>query len=86
MRTLCQSYELDKAERLRIFELIQKAETFDHFMQIKFGAVKRYGLEGCESMMTALDSIFQKAAGSGTALSFFLCYSFFSVLTHIPSL
>jgi probable 2-oxoglutarate dehydrogenase E1 component DHKTD1 len=49
-------------DKKRIFELLSKSEVFDHFMGKKFAQVKRYGLEGAESMMVALDSLFQTAS------------------------
>lgn len=49
-------------DKKRIFELLSKSEVFDHFMAKKFAQVKRYGLEGAESMMVALDSLFQTAS------------------------
>lgn len=43
----------------RMGEILQKSEHFDRFMARRFGHVKRYGLEGGESMMVAIDAIFQ---------------------------
>lgn len=40
---------------------MSKSEVFDHFMSKKFPQVKRYGLEGAESMMVALDKLFHVA-------------------------
>eukprot|EP00164_Ancoracysta_twista_P008839 GFYU01012886.1.p1 GENE.GFYU01012886.1~~GFYU01012886.1.p1 ORF type:complete len:936 (+),score=341.38 GFYU01012886.1:174-2981(+) len=48
-----------------IFSLLARAEAFDHFMGKKFGQVKRYGAEGAESMMVAVDAIFEESAVSG---------------------
>ncbi|RUS30552.1 thiamine diphosphate-binding protein [Jimgerdemannia flammicorona] len=52
-------------EKRRIFELLSRSEVFDHFMAKKFAQVKRYGLEGAESMMTALDRLFNMASHAG---------------------
>ncbi|KAF9336096.1 hypothetical protein BG006_009695 [Podila minutissima] len=52
-------------DKQRIFELLTKSEVFDHFMGKKFAQVKRYGLEGAESMMVALDALFQTASKAG---------------------
>ncbi|CAJ0884795.1 9784_t:CDS:10, partial [Entrophospora sp. SA101] len=46
-------------QKKRIFELLVRSEVFDHFMAKKFPQVKRYGLEGGESMMVALDKLFE---------------------------
>jgi probable 2-oxoglutarate dehydrogenase E1 component DHKTD1 len=42
--------------------LLAKSETFDHFMAKKFPQVKRYGLEGSESMMIVLHTLFKEAS------------------------
>ncbi|KAF7732562.1 hypothetical protein EC973_003309 [Apophysomyces ossiformis] len=47
--------QLSVEQKKRIHELLAKSETFDHFLAKKFPNVKRYGLEGAESMMVALD-------------------------------
>ncbi|KAJ1896049.1 hypothetical protein LPJ81_004829, partial [Coemansia sp. IMI 209127] len=39
--------------------------AFDKFMQRKFGQVKRYGLEGAESMIVALDELFDLCNHAG---------------------
>ncbi|KAJ1653041.1 hypothetical protein IWQ61_006754 [Dispira simplex] len=49
---------LEPQQKRRIFQLLARAEVFDHFMQKKFPQVKRYGLEGAESMMVLLDELF----------------------------
>ncbi|KAI8815139.1 Transketolase, pyrimidine binding domain-containing protein [Cladochytrium replicatum] len=48
-------------EKKRMFELLAKSEVFDQFMTKSFPQVKRYGLEGAESMMVTLDAIFKEA-------------------------
>lgn len=57
-------------QKRRIWGLLARSETWDHFLQLKFPNLKRYGLEGAESMLTALDSVFHSAA-SGL---FYFCY------------
>ena len=52
-------------EKKRIYSLLTKAEVFDHFMAKRFPQVKRYGLEGAESMMVALDALFKDANTAG---------------------
>ncbi|TFK21609.1 dehydrogenase E1 and transketolase domain-containing protein 1 [Coprinopsis marcescibilis] len=51
--------------RKRIHELLARSEVFDNFLQAKFPNLKRYGLEGGESMLPALDALFGSAALSG---------------------
>lgn len=48
----------------RTHELLARSEVFDAFLQAKFPNLKRYGLEGGESMLPALDALFAAAAQS----------------------
>ncbi|KAJ1498783.1 putative 2-oxoglutarate dehydrogenase E1 component DHKTD1, mitochondrial, partial [Coelomomyces lativittatus] len=57
--------EVDTNEMLRAQYLLTKSECFDQFMTKKFPQVKRYGLEGAESMLVALDTLFHFACASG---------------------
>jgi probable 2-oxoglutarate dehydrogenase E1 component DHKTD1 len=41
-------------------KLLQESEVFDHFLAKKFPGTKRYGLEGAESMIPALDALFHE--------------------------
>lgn len=54
-------------QKRRIWGLLARSETWDHFLQLKFPNLKRYGLEGAESMLTALDSVFHSAASGGVS-------------------
>ncbi|KAJ1883898.1 hypothetical protein LPJ66_010874, partial [Kickxella alabastrina] len=56
---------LGKAKKRRFYELLARSEAFDNFMQKKFGQVKRYGLEGAESAIVALDELFSLCNHSG---------------------
>ncbi|KAJ7928025.1 thiamine diphosphate-binding protein [Mycena leptocephala] len=51
----------------RIHGLLARSEVFDNFLQLKFPNLKRYGLEGGESMLPALDSLFSAAAKGGVS-------------------
>ena len=55
----------DKEIRQRTHELLARSETFDQFLQNKFPNLKRYGLEGGESMLSALDALFRAAFEAG---------------------
>lgn len=57
--------ELTEERKRRIHELLARSEVFDNFLQAKFPNLKRYGLEGGESMLPALDSLFSTAAHRG---------------------
>ncbi|KAL5522783.1 hypothetical protein ACEPAG_8801 [Sanghuangporus baumii] len=52
-------------EKRRVWELLTRSEVFDQFLQVKFPNLKRYGLEGGESMLPALDALFSVASKSG---------------------
>ncbi|KAI8912779.1 thiamine diphosphate-binding protein [Gorgonomyces haynaldii] len=52
-------------EKKYFFSLLSKSEVFDHFMAKKFPQVKRYGLEGGESMMIVLYQLFREASLAG---------------------
>ncbi|TDL25298.1 dehydrogenase E1 and transketolase domain-containing protein 1 [Rickenella mellea] len=52
-------------QKIRIWELLARSEAFDQFLQLKFPNLKRYGLEGGESMLPALDTLFSVAATAG---------------------
>ncbi|PVU95289.1 hypothetical protein BB559_002791 [Furculomyces boomerangus] len=58
------SPSITKEDQSRIFELLSKSEVLEHFMQKKYPQVKRYGLEGAESMMVSLDQLFKLTAES----------------------
>ncbi|KAJ2485533.1 hypothetical protein EV174_001657, partial [Coemansia sp. RSA 2320] len=59
--------KLAAAKKRRFYELLARSEAFDNFMQKKFGQVKRYGLEGAESAIVALDELFSLCNHSGIA-------------------
>ena len=52
----------DAERQRRIHELLARSEVFDQFLQLKFPNLKRYGLEGGESMLPALDALFSSSA------------------------
>ncbi|RXW18551.1 hypothetical protein EST38_g7302 [Candolleomyces aberdarensis] len=56
---------IDDQKRRRIHELLARSEVLDNFLQAKFPNLKRYGLEGGESMLPALDALFGAAATRG---------------------
>ncbi|OSX61116.1 hypothetical protein POSPLADRAFT_1074828 [Postia placenta MAD-698-R-SB12] len=57
--------KMSKDQKTRIYSLLAQSETFDQFLQLKFPNLKRYGLEGGESMLPALDVLFAAAARAG---------------------
>ena len=65
---LVESFEKRKfnADEKRYFaSLLTKSEVFDHFMAKKFPSIKRYGLEGAESMMIVLSTLLRDASVAG---------------------
>ncbi|KAL0576101.1 hypothetical protein V5O48_005875 [Marasmius crinis-equi] len=58
--------ETDRDLKRRIHGLLTRSEVFDNFLQLKFPNLKRYALEGGESMLPALDSLFAAASQSNT--------------------
>ncbi|KAI9615176.1 hypothetical protein H4Q26_011717 [Puccinia striiformis f. sp. tritici PST-130] len=51
--------------KLHYWQLLYRSEAFDKFLATKFPNVKRYGLEGGESMLVALDRIFEECSAHG---------------------
>lgn len=51
-----------REEKRRMHALLARSETLDQFLGLKFPSLKRYGLEGGESMLPALDVLFGAAA------------------------
>ncbi|CAE6462804.1 unnamed protein product [Rhizoctonia solani] len=60
-------YEPNNEQKHRIWGLLARSETWDQFLQLKFPNLKRYGLEGAESMLSAMDSIFHSASQNGVS-------------------
>jgi probable 2-oxoglutarate dehydrogenase E1 component DHKTD1 len=56
--------EMPKNVKKRLHSLLARSETLDNFLQAKFPNLKRYGLEGGESMLPALDALFSVASQS----------------------
>lgn len=57
--------QLVPEEKKAILESLIKAEEFETFLSIKFPGAKRFGLEGSESMMPALDIILRDIVARG---------------------
>ena len=52
-------------EKLRILRKIIQAEEFENFLHTRYVGQKRFSLEGGETLITALDSIFQSCPDEG---------------------
>ncbi len=55
-----------KEERLHILERLTSAEGLEKHLDAKYPGTKRFGLEGGESVIHALDDIIQRAGAAGT--------------------
>ena len=62
MESSMNSWKLDDVVRRRILNRLIQADEFEHFLQTRFVGQKRYGLEGLESTIAALDEILDRAA------------------------
>ncbi len=55
----------DKAGKLNLLQRLAAGEGFEKFLQVKFTGVKRFGLEGGESMVPALEAMIERGAALG---------------------
>ncbi len=62
MESTVNNWTLDDGVRRRILNRLVQAEEFEHFLQNRFVGQKRFGLEGLESTIVALDEILERAA------------------------
>jgi 2-oxoglutarate dehydrogenase E1 component len=52
-------------ERKRILEKLNEAVAFENFVHTKFAGQKRFSLEGCETLIPALDAVIERGAERG---------------------
>jgi multifunctional 2-oxoglutarate metabolism enzyme len=62
MESTMNQWKLDDSIRHRILNRLVQAEEFEHFLQTRFVGQKRFGLEGLESVIVALDEVLERAA------------------------
>jgi 2-oxoglutarate dehydrogenase E1 component len=62
MESSMNNWKLEEPVRRRILNRLVQAEEFEHFLQTRFVGQKRFGLEGLESTIVALDEILERAA------------------------
>lgn len=53
---------VSKEHKLLIFDRLCKNEMFANFLMNKFNHAKRFGIEGCDSLISGLDAMLTKAA------------------------
>jgi 2-oxoglutarate dehydrogenase E1 component len=57
------NFSIDK--KRRILEKLNEAVAFENFLHTKFVGQKRFSLEGCETLIPALDAVIESGAGLG---------------------
>jgi len=60
-----QHSQLSRQDRQKILQDLIHAENFEKFLQVKYPGAKRFGLEGAESLIPALEFILAQAAERG---------------------
>jgi probable 2-oxoglutarate dehydrogenase E1 component DHKTD1 len=60
-------------KKIQIAEAMIKSQSFDNFMQKRFGQVKRYSLEGLESLIVAINQVIEKS-DKGSTLVFSMAH------------
>jgi len=69
MRERCESPEMevefDADHRLRILDLLSRAENFERFLHASYVGNKRFSLEGADTLIPALAELIDRAAHSG---------------------
>jgi 2-oxoglutarate dehydrogenase E1 component len=65
METTRNQWPLDQQTRLRTLERLIEAESFEQFLATRFFGKKRFGLEGGDATIPALDEIAERAAANG---------------------
>jgi 2-oxoglutarate dehydrogenase E1 component len=55
-----QENRLTNTQRLKVLQDLIQADAFEHFLHVKFAGEKRFGLEGGESLIPALQAILTK--------------------------
>src|SRR5438552_19175938 len=56
---------LSAAVKKQILETLTVAETFERFLDRRYTGTKRFGIEGSESLMPALEAILRRGAELG---------------------
>ena len=57
--------ELSIEEKKHILDRLNAAEAFERFLHSKYTGHKRFSIEGAESVIPMLDTLFEEAAGAG---------------------
>jgi 2-oxoglutarate dehydrogenase E1 component len=65
METTRNTPQFNQAQKLQIFKKLSQAVGFEHFVRKRFPGQKRFSLEGCETLIPALDSVIELGAAMG---------------------
>ncbi len=57
--------EFPAAQKRRILQKLNEAVAFESFLHSRFTGQKRFSLQGCETLIPALDAILEKGSGLG---------------------
>ena len=57
--------ELSVAVKREILEILTTAETFERFLDRRYTGTKRFGIEGAESLMPALEAVLRRGSALG---------------------
>ncbi len=57
----------DAEKKIRILEKLTEAVGFEQFLRKRFPGQKRFSLEGCETLIPALDAVIEKGAEKGVS-------------------
>ncbi|KYO00798.1 2-oxoglutarate dehydrogenase E1 component [Plasmodium gaboni] len=55
-------YEYDNKMKKRILEYTARAFIFENYMAAKFATTKRFGVDGCETLITGMKALIKRAA------------------------
>ncbi|MFO0814416.1 MAG: 2-oxoglutarate dehydrogenase E1 component [Gemmatales bacterium] len=56
----------DQEQQLRILRKLYYADIFERFLATNYQGKKRFGLEGCDTMIPVLDAMIEKASDTGS--------------------
>lgn len=62
----CLQEEISEQEQAQVLQMISQAVLFEKFLHTKYVGQKRFSLEGCESLIVALDEILRLSAQKHT--------------------
>ena len=65
MESSAQSHSLDDSERRHLFTRLTAAEQLEQYLGLRYQGMKRFGLEGAESMLPMVEEIIQRAGQAG---------------------